>query len=228
MKKFIKVFLIFVLLISVFNKKIIVFYYLNKLSRWVERPVEVENVNLKYSGFVEIEKIKIKNLDKLYQSNIFEAEKIILEVDVNTLFSNLIIIKKLDFINPNFFLDIRLTKDKKNFDSKEKDTVSSYEDNIGLAKKINEESSDKIWPKKKRDINFIILESNLIGAKTNINVSSISQSSETQLSRMKFKNFGNEKGYQHYKDVLKFILFDTYARTKNLEIKKILKNVYRR
>ena len=82
--------------------------------------------------------------------------------------------------------------------------------------------------KKKRDINFIILESNLIGAKTNINISSISQSSETQLSRMKFKNFGNEKGYQHYKDVLKFILFDTYARTKNLEIKKILKNVYRK
>ena len=92
MKKFIKVFLIFVLLISTFNKKIIVFYYLNKL-KWVERPVEVENVNFKYSGFVEIEKIKIKNLDKLYQSNIFEAEKIILEVDVNTLFSNLIIIK---------------------------------------------------------------------------------------------------------------------------------------
>tara|TARA_B100001093_G_C26726031_1_gene969982 strand:- start:638 stop:1324 length:687 start_codon:yes stop_codon:yes gene_type:complete len=228
MKKFIKVFLLFILLITIFNKKIIVFYYVNKFSKWVERPVEIENVNFKYSGSVEIEKIKIENLDKLYQKNIFEAEKIILEIDVNTLLSNLIVVKKLDIINPDFFLDIRLTKDKKNLNNKEKDTMSSYEDNIGLAKKINEETSDKIWPKKKRDINFIILESNLIGAKTNINVSSISQSTETKLSEMKFKNFGNEKGYQHYKDVLKFILFDTYASTKNLEIKKILKNVYRR
>ena len=83
MKKFIKVFLLFILLITIFNKKIIVFYYVNKFSKWVERPVEIENVNFKYSGSVEIEKIKIENLDKLYQKNIFEAEKIILEIDVD-------------------------------------------------------------------------------------------------------------------------------------------------
>ena len=31
---------------------------------------------------------------------------------------------------------------------------SKYDDNIGLAKKLNEDLPDKIWPTKKRDINF--------------------------------------------------------------------------
>ena len=193
MKKFIKVFLIFIILITLFNKNIITIYYKNKFSKWVERPVEIEKIDFNYSGYIEIEKIKIKNLNKSYQKNIFEAEKIILEVDINTLLSNLIVIRKLDFINPNFFLDIKLSNKEKNLNKEEKEIISSYEDNIGLAKKINEKTQDKIWPKKNRDINFIILESNLTGAKTNINIPSISQSSETYLSDMKFINFGNEK-----------------------------------
>lgn len=227
MKKFIKVFLIFIILITLFNKNIITIYYKNKFSKWVERPVEIEKIDFNYSGYIEIEKIKIKNLNKSYQKNIFEAEKIILEVDINTLLSNLIVIRKLDFINPNFFLDIKLSNKEKNLNKEEKEIISSYEDNIGLAKKINEKTQDKIWPKKNRDINFIILESNLTGAKTNINIPSISQSSETYLSDMKFINFGNEKNIQHYKDVLKFILFDTYASTKNKKIKKVLRDVYK-
>ena len=112
MKKFIKVFLIFIILITLFNKKIITFYYINKFSNWVERPVEIENIDFEYSGYIEIENIKIKNLDKTYQKNIFEAEKIILDVDINTLLSNLIVVRKLNFINPKFFLDIKLSNKK--------------------------------------------------------------------------------------------------------------------
>ena len=43
---------------------------------------------------------------------------------------------------------------------------------------------------------------------------------------MMFSNFGNEKGYQHYKDILKIILFDLYARTENGRIKETLKKIY--
>ena len=43
---------------------------------------------------------------------------------------------------------------------------------------------------------------------------------------MMFSNFGNEKGYQHYKDILKIILFDLYARTENVRIKETLKKIY--
>jgi len=43
---------------------------------------------------------------------------------------------------------------------------------------------------------------------------------------MMFSNFGNEKGYKHYKDILKIILFDLYAKTENSRIKETLKKIY--
>ena len=113
MKKFIKVFLIFIILITLFNKNIITIYYKNKFSKWVERPVEIEKIDFNYSGYIEIEKIKIKNLNKSYQKNIFEAEKIILEVDINTLLSNLIVIRKIRFYKSKFFLRYKLSTKKK-------------------------------------------------------------------------------------------------------------------
>ena len=44
---------------------------------------------------------------------------------------------------------------------------------------------------------------------------------------MKFSSFGNEKNYRHYKDILKIILFDLYARTKEVKLKNILKEIYK-
>ncbi len=230
--KIIKIFLIIIALIIVFNKKIISYYYVNKFSKWVERPVKIDSVRINYSGLIEIEKIQITNLPKSDNKNIFEAEKIILVIDLKSLFSNLVVIKKLDIISPKFFLELNILKNQNNFEKKDEKIIqqngnSIYNDNIGLAKKINENTPDKIWPKKDRDKNFIILKSELSNAKVNINVSSISRSTETYLSKMKFKNFGNEKNYKHYKDILKFILFDAYASTKDKNIKRILKDVYK-
>tara|TARA_B100000767_G_C19283372_1_gene336359 strand:+ start:162 stop:440 length:279 start_codon:yes stop_codon:yes gene_type:complete len=85
----------------------------------------------------------------------------------------------------------------------------------------------RFGPPKKKDINFLILESVLSGAKGNIKVSSISEPSEIILSKMKFSSFGNEKNYRHYKDILKIILFDLYARTKEVKLKNILKEIYK-
>ncbi len=224
MTKFIKILLIFTIIVIFFSKNIISYYYLKKFSKWVERPVKIESIDFKFSGIVELKNVEINNNSYINYKNIFEAEKIILTVDIKSLFTDLIIIKNLNFINPNFFLDLTINKKEKN-NNKLKD-LPKYKDNLGLAEKINNNTPDKIWPKKKRDINFIILESYLKNAKTNIDISSLSKPAETHLSDMKFSNFGNQKGYQHYKDVLKFILFDIYASTADQEIKKILKDVY--
>ena len=214
----------FTLIVIFFNKQIISYYYIKKFSKWVERPVKTESIDFKYSGIIEVKKVEINNNSDTNYKNIFEAEKIILTIDIKSLFTDLIIIKNLTLINPNFFLDLTINKNENN-DEKIKD-LPEYKDNLGLAEKINNKTPDKIWPKKKRDTNFIILESYLQNPKTNIDISTLSKSTETYLSEMKFSNFGNEKGYQHYKDVLKFILFDAYASTTDQEIKKILKDVY--
>ena len=95
---------------------------------------------------------------------------------MNSIFSDLIIIESLNLYDPEFFLDINIKKDLQNTDNKK-----IYEDNIGLAKKINENIPDKIWPKKNKDINFLIKKSNLYGSIGYIKVPQISNPSKIKL-----------------------------------------------
>ena len=223
MAKIFRIFLILILIIFIFNKKIISYYYLKKFSSWVERPVQISHLNFEYSGLVEIEDIKISNSKENFYQNIFQAEKISFKIDIKSLISQLIIINNLDITNPEFYLDIKISEEKKrNTDNKK----ILYEDNLGLAQKLNQKTPDKIWPKKDKDVNFIIRKAVLSGASANIKVSSIPDPTKINLSDMIFSNFGNEKGYQHYKDILKIILFDLYATAESGRIKETLKKIY--
>ena len=155
---------------------------------------------------------------------IFQAEKISFNFDIKSLISELIIISNIDITNPQFYLDVKISdKKKENIDN---NIETSYEDNLGLAQKLNKKTPDKIWPKKDKDINFIIRKAVLSGATAIIKVSSITDPAEIDFSEMKFSNFGNEKGYQHYKDILKIILFDLYATAESGRIKETLKKIY--
>ena len=214
--------LIIISILIFFNKKIVSYYYINKFSNWVERPVKIKKLEFNYSGYVKIEDIEISNNNKNYFKNIFKAKKIEINFDINSIFSNLIIINSLNIYDPEFFLDINVKKDYQNTDNKK-----IYEDNIGLAKKINEKIPDKIWPKKNKDINFLIKKSNLYGSLGYIKVPQISKPSKIKLSEMKFTSFGNDKNYRHYKDILNSILFDLYARTDEIELKQLLKEIYK-
>ena len=214
--------LIIISILIFFNKKIVSYYYINKFSKWVERPVKIKKLKFDYSGNVKIEDIEISNNNKNYFKNVFKAKKIEINFDINSIFSNLIIIESLNLYDPEFFLDINIKKDYQSTDNKK-----IYEDNIGLAKKINENIPDKIWPKKNKDVNFLIKKSNLYGSIGYIKVPQISNPSKIKLSQMKFSSFGNEKNYRHYKDILNSILFDLYARTDEIELKQLLKEIYR-
>ena len=214
--------LIFFSILIFFNKKIVSYYYINKFSDWVERPVKIDKLNFNYSGQIKIEGIEILNNKENYYKNIFKAEKIEIHFDTDSIFSDLILVKSLDIYNPEFFLDINIKQDNQNTDKKKE----IYEDNIGLAKKINENTPDKIWPKKNRDINFLVKSSILSGGIGYIKVSKIINPSKVNLSNMKFSSFGNDKNHKHYKDVLKLILFDLYARADEIKLKKILKKIY--
>ena len=224
MLRAIKIFLLLLIVLLIFKKKLITYYYTYKLSKWVERPVIFDKFNIDYPNSIEVTENKKKNSDKFYNKNIFESDKIVLVFNLKSLlFSDLIIINNLDIENPRFFLDI-VQKNKNPL--KNDKTLLIYEDNIGLAKKINENTPDKIWPKKKKDINFLILNTSITGGRAIIKVSSIIKPTKIKLSDMIFRKVSNEESYQHYKEVLKLIFFDIIARTNNIEMKKILKNIY--
>ena len=131
-------------------------------------------------------------------------------------------VNKIQIDNAKFFLEIRKTKQKNLYNLQSRE----FEDNLGIAQKITTNAPDKVWPKKKKDINFLIKKSNLNNIKTNIFINNKMEEKDIILSQMTFSNFGNEKGYQHYKDVFKFIFFDIYGRISNFEIKKKIKNIY--
>ena len=113
MSKIFKIFLSLILVILIFNKKIISYYYIKKFSSWVERPVEISHLNFEYSGHIEVEDIRILNSNKGYYQNIFQADRISFNIDVKSLFSQLVIINNLDITNPEFYLDVKIFEKKK-------------------------------------------------------------------------------------------------------------------
>ena len=220
MSKLVKILFIFLLVIFLFNKNILSFLFIKKFESWVERQVKIEKIYFDYSGLVTVERLKILNSNKNYYENLITAKKIIIDFDFKSIFTDLIIVKSLNIESPEFFLDINYKEIVK------ENQKNILNDNIGLAKKLNENLPDKIWPKKKKDINFLIQESSLNSPKANIKISTISIPITFSLSDMKFTEFGNDKNYRHYKDVLKSILFDLYARVSDKNYKKILKKIY--
>ena len=224
MSKAIKIFILLIAVVLVFNKQLITYYYSYKFSKWIERQFVVDKVYIDYPNSIVVSGIKIKNSNPFYYEYILESDKIALNFDLKSLlFSNLIIINNLIVENPKFFLEIaEINKNS----SKNEDSSIAYDDNIGLAKKITENTPDKIWPVKKKDINFLILKTKISGAKAFIKISSLTTPTKIKLSDMYFNNIGNEKNYQHYKEVLKLILFDTIASTTDFELKKLLKKIY--
>ena len=224
MSKAIKIFILLIVVALVFNKQLITYYYSYKFSKWIERQFVVDKFYIDYPNSIAVSGIKIKNLNPFYYEYILESEKIALNFDLKSLlFSNLIIINNLIVENPKFFLEIvEINKNS----SKNEDSSITYDDNIGLAKKITENTPDKIWPDKKKDTNFLILKTKISGAKAFIKISSLTTPTKIKLSDMYFNNIGNEKNYQHYKEVLRLILFDTIASTTDFELKKLLKKIY--
>ena len=227
MSKAIKIFILLIVVALVFNKQLITYYYSYKFSKWIERQFVVDKFYIDYPNSIVVSGIKIKNSNPFYYEYILESEKIALNFDLKSLlFSNLIIINNLIVENPKFFLEIVEINENSSKNEGSSITPITYDDNIGLAKKITENTTDKIWPDKKNDINFLILKTKISGAKAFIKISSLTTPTKIKLSDMYFNNIGNEKNYQHYKEVLRLILFDTIASTTDFELKKLLKKIY--
>ena len=228
MRKLIVIFILLIFTIIVFNKQLISKYYSYKFSKWVEREVTFANFEIKYPNSVSVTGIKIlnSNSNTNYYENIFEAQKIDINFNLKSLlFDELIVINDLRIESPKIFLEI-IEKNPK-LDKSIENSKITYEDNIGIAKKIYENLPDKIWPEKKRDINFVILKSNISEGRAFIKVSSIEKSFDILMSDMEFFTFGNKKEHQHYKNILKIIFFDIIASTKNFRLKRLLIEIYK-
>ena len=210
------VFISTVTFILLANKIILSKLILFSLEKWTNKDIIIKDFNIIYKKRkVSLNNVIISDKDDS-SKKIFQAKKIDIILKPSSLLSTLIIIEKIEIQKPILNLDFTISNDNKNL----------IKDNLGISKKLSKKQNPKIYPKKIIDINFLVLDLSFENFKVDIRRSDTKNSSTIILSNMKFKKFGNEFGYQHYKDIFKIILIDLVMRIPDQELRKIIKKHY--
>ena len=213
-----KIILSFVLILSlvIFNKTIISQIIIFTASKMMDRNISIKNIDIDYSKKqIILNSVKVKNTNKIYYKNIFEAEKIKIKYDFKSLFTDLIIIDHLSFYNSKIFVDIEI-----------KDGVITN-DNLEEVKKNKDNYKPKIYPIKKKDINFLILNLETHDTQGFIKTSRKSNEIKINLSNISFNKIGNKTGFQHYKKVFKIVLGDIFLKVPGIDLKNLIKKTYK-
>ena len=215
MKKII-FFFVFILSLLFFNKTIISQVIIFTISKLPDRNISIKNIDINYSKKqIILNSVEVKNTNKIYYKNIFEVDKVEIQYDFKSLFTDLIIIDQLNFYNSKFFLDFNITNGE------------ITNDNLEEVKKNQDNYKPKIYPIKKNDVNFLILKFQTYDTQGFIKSSNKLNEIEINLSNMSFNKIGNEKNFQHYKDILKIILGDIFLKIPDINLQKLIKKTYK-
>ena len=215
MKKIIITFVI-ILSLLIFNKTIISQLIIFATSKLADRNISIETIDIDYlKKQIILNSVKVESTNNIYYKNIFEADKIKIKYNFTSLFSDMIIIDHLTFYNSKIFLDIDIN-----------DNVISN-DNFEEVMKQAESYKPKIYPIKKKDINFLILKFQTYESQGFIKLSNKPNEIEIDLSNMSFSKIGNEKDFQHYKDVFKIVLGDFFLKIPDINLQKLIKKTYK-
>jgi hypothetical protein len=215
MKKII-ITLVIILPLLIFNKTIISQLIIFSTSKLTDKNISIESIDIDYlKKKIILNSVKVESNKKIYYKNIFEAEKIEVEYDFKSLFTDLVIINHLIFYNSKIFLDIDI-----------KDKMIS-DDNFEKVKKQEEDYKPKIYPPKKKDINFLILKFQTYNTQGFIKPSNKLNEIEINLSDMSFNKIGNKNDLQHYKDVFRIILVDIFLKIPDINLQKLIKKTYK-
>ena len=141
MKKIIITFVIILPLI-IFNKTIISQLIIFAIPKLTDRNISIETIDINYlKKQIILNSVEVESTNKIYYKNIFEAEKIEIEYDFTSLFSDRIIIDHLIFYNSKIFLDIDIDIDNN-------EVISN--DNFEEVKKQEEAINQKFIQLKKK------------------------------------------------------------------------------
>ena len=219
MKKII-ITLVIILALLIFNKTIISQLIIFTTSKLIDRNISIETIDINYlKKQIILKSVEVESTNKIYYKNIFEVDKIEIKYDFTSLFSDMIIIDHLIFYNSKIFLDI-------NIDINDNDKVISN-DNFEEVIKLAKNYKPKIYPIKKKDINFLILKFQTYESQGFIKLSNKLNEIEINLSDMSFNKIGNKNDVQHYKDVFKIILGDIFMKIPDINLKKLIKKTYK-
>ena len=188
------------------------------IPKLTDRNISIETIDINYlKKQIILTSVEVESTNKIYYENIFEAEKIKIKYNFISLFSDMIIIDYLIFYNSKIFLDIEIDINN--------EVVSN--DNFEEVIKQEDSYKPKIYPIKKRDINFLILKFQTYNTQGFIKPSNTSNEIKINLSDMSFSKIGNKNDLQHYKDVFKIILGDIFLKIPDINLQKLIKKTYK-
>jgi len=221
MKKFIVI--IFIALLFTFYHKVVISKIISiNISKWTEKEIFFEKININYfKNEIILDNLEIRSTNKEYYKNIIEVGKIKVKYNFKSLFTDLIKIDYLYFSDIKFFLEVN---DKIN--SKDNSKTNSN-DKAEAEKKPDKNEKPKVYPEKKKDKNFFILKTKISNSKAFIKTTSMSEVIKLDLSDMSFVKVGNEKKFQHFKEVFKFIVGDLFLRIPDQNLRNIIKKTYK-
>lgn len=218
------VILTFIIILIFFNKNIVQYFIIKKLSYWTENEVELklQKINF-FSGIILIDQFKIKNKKNFFYKNIFESKNIQIELNLKTILSNLVEINKLIINDPKLYIEIKNIK---------KSTKNKIKDNLELIEKLSDNNKPKEYPPKNKDKNFIILKISIQNSQAFIKHKKDKENIEIKLSDMQFSMVGNAgkngtKNFLHFKDVIRIILNDIFFRIPDENLRTIIKENYK-
>ena len=226
MKKITIYFISLILILGfIFDKKIIETVLTKNLSNKINFNVNFKINKINYfSQQIEILDLEIKNKKNYFNENIFEVSKVLIDYNLASVFTDLVVIKSVFLVEPKLYFEIL-------DDETERNQKENLKDNIDLIKSINEQNP-QIYPKKNKDKNFIINNVKINNSIAYIKAPQIKKNIEINLSNMSFQNVGNVnknkvKKVQHFKDTFKIILMDIYLKIPNQNLKELLKKNYK-
>ena len=217
MKKIFVIIFISLVLIT-FNKVIFSKIIILSLEKWVEKKVSIKKIDIDYfKNTIILNSLKIKNIDTFHYDNIFEADKVIIQYNLRSLFTDFVKIEYLSFLESKFFLEFK----KKNNEN------IIIDDNIEILKKLKKNYTPKIYPSKEEDKNFIIQKIEINNSRVFLKVLSETKEIQINLSDMVLHKVSNKKGFQHYKSILEIILRDIFLRIPDQNLRDLIKRNYK-
>lgn len=183
-------------------------YIEKKGSNIVERKLNIDDFKINFiNQEIILENITIQN-NKNFPGDLLKINKIRILINANTLLSETVEAKIIETDGIDFYYQV-LVKN------------GQVIDNLSLINQAlkainnNRVEEKKIYPKKKKDKNFVIKKLILKNSSANVISKELKINTKTKLSNMEFLNVGNSNRANHYKDVFAMILTNVISKVQN-------------
>ena len=183
-------------------------YIEKKGSNIVERKLNIDDLKINFiNQEIILENITIQN-NKNFPGDLLKINKIRILINANTLLSETVEAKIIETDGIDFYYQV-LVKN------------GQVIDNLSLINQAlkainnNRVEEKKIYPKKKKDKNFVIKKLILKNSIANVISKELKINTKTKLSNMEFLNVGNSNRANHYKDVFAMILTNVISKVQN-------------